>query len=186
MATILLTRRQAGGLPPPTVREDQRTKGRTNVATWSDVINDVRTKYEVMEEKVDWLRFRLGTGEQQVTVHHLPNAGGSAWVEISSPVGRADEIDPRRLLELAGTSVAGGAAVVGGVALLKHTVPLADLSVREEFEHPLRLVVADAVAFAHELTRAGRPRRPAHTGEVGSSLRPAEDHTPALAGVTRV
>jgi hypothetical protein len=185
MATTLLTRRRTGELPPPTVREDQHTKGRAKVTTWSDVINYVRSKYEIMEEKGDWLRFRLSTGEQQVTVHHLPDAAGSAWVEISSPVGRADEIDLRRLLELAGTSVVGGAAVVSGVALLKHTVPLADLSVREEFEHPLRLVVAHAEAFEHELTRADRPRRPVHPGEVGPPLRPAEVHTPALAGVAR-
>jgi hypothetical protein len=152
------------------------------MTTWRDVINYVRTKYEIMEETDDWLRFRLGTGEQQVTVHHLLDAAGSAWVEISSPVGRADDIDLRRLLELAGTSVVGGAAVVYGVALLKHTVPLADLSVHAEFEHPLRLVVAHADAFARELARAGRPPRPAHTGE---TLPLAQAHAPALAGVSR-
>jgi hypothetical protein len=42
---------------------------------------------------------------------------------------------------------------VDGVALLKHTVPLADLSVREEFEGPLTLLAARADAFEHELTR---------------------------------
>jgi hypothetical protein len=126
------------------------------VTTWNDVISYVRTRYEVLEETDDWLRFRLDTGEdrtQQVAVHHLSDADGSAWVEISSPVGRADEIDLRRLLELAGRSIVGAAAVVDGVALLKHTVPLEDLSVREEFERPLTLVVDRADAFEHELTR---------------------------------
>lgn len=132
--------------------------GRGNeMATWTDVINYVRARYEVLEETDGWLRFRLDTSEertQQVAVHHVPEGG--AWVEISSPVGRIDEIDPRRLLELAGTSVVGGAAVVAGVALLKHTMPLVDLSVREEFERPLALIVASADAFERELTRANR------------------------------
>jgi len=111
----------------------------------------------------DWLRFRLGTGAdrtQQVAVHHVPAgdaaADGEAWVEISSPVGRADTIDLPRLLELAGDSLVGGAAIVDGVALLKHTLPLSELSVREEFERPLTLLVARADELEHELTRSDR------------------------------
>ncbi len=129
------------------------------MTTWTDVISYVRTRYEVLEETDDWLRFRLDTDEdrtQQVTVHHVSDADGVAWVEISSPVGWANQIDLPRFLELAGTSIVGGAAVVDGVALLKHTVPLADLSVREEFERPLILVVTRADAFEQELTRTDR------------------------------
>jgi len=127
------------------------------VTTWTDVINYVRARYEILEETDDWLRFRLDTSDdrtQQVAVHHMPDADGSAWIEISSPVGRADQIDLRRLLELAGTSIVGGAAVVDGVALLKHTVPLENLSVRVEFERPLTLLVARADIFEHELTQS--------------------------------
>lgn len=128
------------------------------MTTWADVIHYVRTRYEVLEETGDWLRIRLrveADRTQQVAVHHMPagEAGRVAWIEISSPVGRADEIDLRRLLELAGTSSVGGAAIVDGVALLKHTLPLADLSVREEFERPMALLVTRADAFEHELTR---------------------------------
>jgi hypothetical protein len=125
------------------------------VTTWTDVTNYVRTRYEILEESAAWLRFRLDTKEnrsQQVTVHHVDD--GVAWVEIFSPVGRADSIDLRQLLELAGTSLVGGAAVVDGVALLKHTLPLEDLSVREEFERPLALLVARADELEHDLTRA--------------------------------
>jgi hypothetical protein len=128
----------------------------TRVTTWTDVINYVRTRYEVLEESDTWLRFRLDTDNgrtQQVAVHHVPQDDDAGWIEISSPVGWADKIDLRRLLELAGTSIMGGAAVVDGVALLKHTVPLADLSIQEEFERPLTLVVARADAFEHELTQ---------------------------------
>ncbi|WP_410671684.1 hypothetical protein [Amycolatopsis sp. cmx-4-68] len=126
------------------------------MTTWIDVINFVRTRYEVLEESDGWLRFRLAGPDdrtQQVTAHHVEELHGGAWVEISSPVGWADKIDLRRLLELAGTSAVGGAAVVDGVALLKHTVPLEDLSIDIEFERPLKSVVARADALEHELTK---------------------------------
>ncbi|MEV6240429.1 hypothetical protein [Lentzea sp. NPDC051838] len=125
------------------------------MTSWTEVINYVRVRHEVLEETGDWLRFRLATeGErtQQVAVHHLPDVDGQAWVEISSPVGRADDVDLRRFLELAGSPEIGGAAVVDGLALLKHTAPLEDLSIREEFERPLTLLVARADAIEHELT----------------------------------
>ncbi|MEU6151353.1 DUF1206 domain-containing protein [Actinosynnema sp. NPDC047251] len=130
------------------------------MTTWVNVINYVRSRYEVLEESDTWLRFRLDTEggrTQQVAVHHVTDAAGAAWLEISSAVGRADAVDHARLLELAGTSLIGGAAVVDGVALLKHTVPLKDLDdlgVREEFERPLTMLVASADAFEHELTAA--------------------------------
>ncbi|MFJ6673879.1 hypothetical protein ACIQMJ_22450 [Actinosynnema sp. NPDC091369] len=125
------------------------------MTSWIDVINYVRTRYEVLEETDSWLRFRLDLDQdrtQQVSVHHVPESDGVAWVEISSPVGRVDAIDLERLLRLAGTAAVGGAAVVDDVALLKHTVPLEDLSVREEFERPLMLLVSAADRFEHELT----------------------------------
>jgi hypothetical protein len=124
------------------------------VTTWTDVINYVRLRYEILEENDSWLRFRLdteGDRTQQVAVHHVADP---ELIEISSPVGWADKIDLRRLLELAATTVVGGAAVVDGVALLKHAVPLADLSIHEEFERPLALLVAHADAFERELTQA--------------------------------
>jgi hypothetical protein len=126
------------------------------VTTWTDVINFVRTRYEVLEDTDGWLRFRLQGPDgrtQQVTAHHVEELHGGAWVEISSPVGWADKIDLRRLLELTGSSAVGGAAVVDGVALLKHTVPLEDLSIEHEFERPLKAVVARADSLEHDLTK---------------------------------
>jgi len=125
------------------------------VTIWTDVINYVRVRYEVLEEHGDWLRFRLDLEDgraQQVTVHHLPDHDGAEWAEISSPVGWADKIDLRRLLELAGSTSVGGAAVVDGVALIKHMVPLASLHIQEEFERPMRSVVAKADEFEHKLS----------------------------------
>ena len=129
----------------------RQAKGDT-VATWIDVINYIRTRYEVLEENDSWLRFQLETAgdrTQQVSVHHV---AGSELVEISSPVGWADKIDLRRLLELAPAADVGGAAVVDGVALLRHSLPLADLGVDTQFDRALTLVVAHADAVERELT----------------------------------
>jgi hypothetical protein len=125
------------------------------VSSWLDVVNYVRLRYEVLEESDSWLRFRLNTGgdrTQQVSVHHVRGPDGAELIEISSPVGWADKVDLRYLLELAGRVMVGGAAVVAGIALVKHAVPLADLSIQEEFEGPLLQVVAHADAFERELT----------------------------------
>ena len=124
---------------------------------WTDVINYVRVRYEILEERGEWLRFRLdmpGGRGQQVTVHHLPDHDGAEWAEISSAVGWADKIDLRRLLELAGSSSVGGAAVVDGVALIKHTVPLFSMQIQEEFERPLRSIATKADAFERELSQS--------------------------------
>lgn len=124
---------------------------------WADVTNYVRLRYEVLEEHDGWIRFRLGTDgsrTQQATVHLIPGPDDTVRAEISSAVGRADEIDLRRLLDLVGESEVGGAAVVDGVALLRHLVPLGDLDVRQEFQHPLEALVHRADQLERALTDA--------------------------------
>jgi hypothetical protein len=56
-------------------------------------------------------------------------------------VPRADEVGPRRLLELAGQSTVGGVVINNGVALFRHAAALADLSLAG-FELPFQLVAA--------------------------------------------
>ena len=78
------------------------------MATWNDMINFVRTRYEILEQTDSWVRFNLPTKDgrtQQVSVHHVIGPDGHRWIDISSPVGWADKIDLRRLLELAGPLV---------------------------------------------------------------------------------
>ncbi len=121
------------------------------MTTWTDVINFVRMRYEVLEESNSWLRFRLDTDgdrTQQVAVHHVT---APELIEISSPVGWADKIDVERLHKIAEDSPVDGADVVDGVALLKHSVPLTDLDIYE-FERHLTLVVTHADTFERELT----------------------------------
>lgn len=124
------------------------------MASWTDLINFVRTRYEILEQTDSWVRFNVPTNggrTQQVSVHHVAGPDGAEWIDISSPVGWADKIDLRRLLELAGTSIVGGAAVVDGVALFQHAVPLEDVSMLG-FDRPFRLVVARADEYERELT----------------------------------
>ncbi|MDT8913837.1 hypothetical protein [Amycolatopsis sp. PS_44_ISF1] len=123
---------------------------------WAEVVSYVRLRYEILEEVGGWVRFRLDTTggrDQQVTVHLVPEHDGAAWAEISSPVGWADRVDLRRLLELVGSSPVGGAAVVDGIALVRHTVPLGSLDLRLEFERPLLSVVRHADELERQLAR---------------------------------
>lgn len=120
--------------------------------TWIDLIGYVRVRYEIFQQSEHTLRFYLPTTEdrtQRVAVHHVDED----WIVIESAVGRADDVDLRRLLELAGESPIGGIVVVGGVALLRHAVHLADLSL-DGFDRPFHLVTEAADALEHKLTGA--------------------------------
>jgi hypothetical protein len=126
------------------------------VATWIDLVGYVRTRYEVMRQTDDSLTFNLpvdGERTQIVYVHHVQTDGDS-WVQIESPIGKADEIDLRRLLELAGATVVGGAGVVDGTAVYQHAVPLDELQALSlsAFDKPFQLVVKVADEFERELT----------------------------------
>jgi hypothetical protein len=139
--------------------------------TWIDLIGYVRFRYEIFQQTERTLRFHLPTEEgrtQRVAVHHISadpdadpeadagtEAGESApgWILIESAVGRADEVDLRRLLELAGESVIGGVVVADGVALFRHAAALGELNLAG-FDRPFRLVAARADELEHQLTGA--------------------------------
>ena len=128
------------------------------MASWDDLVRWVRVRYEVMAQDTHSLTFRLPTSgdrTQLVYVHHKGDVGGHDWLQIESPIGRLDEIDTRRLLELAEDAVVGGAAAVGGVAVFRHATPLEDLSF-VEFDAPFRLVTRIADQLEHALTGADK------------------------------
>lgn len=123
--------------------------------TWIDLVGYVRVRYEVFAQTECTLRFHLPTDAgrtQRVAVHHV-TSDGAEWVLIESAIARADDVDLRRLLELAGKSVVGGVVVVDGVALFRHATSLADLRL-DNFDHSFQLVVQRADALEHELTGA--------------------------------
>jgi hypothetical protein len=128
------------------------------VATWDDLIGWVRVRYEVTTQRPDGVTFRLPTaGERTQLVHvrHRGERGGHDWIQIESPIARLDDIDVRALLELAESTVAGGAAAVDGVAVFRHGMPLDDLS-PTQFEGPFRLVTEAADALEQQLTGVDR------------------------------
>lgn len=128
------------------------------MATWIDLVGYVRTRYEVMRQTDDSLTFNLpidGERTQIVYVRHV-QAEGDSWIQLESPIAKADDIDLRRLLELAGATVVGGAGVVDGTAVYQHAVPLDELQALSlsAFDKPFQLVVKVADQFEHQLTGA--------------------------------
>lgn len=126
------------------------------MASWDDLVLWVRVRYEVMAQNADSLTFRLPTGEdrdQLVYVRHRGAVDGHDWMQIESPIAKLDQIDARRLLELAEDAVVGGAAAVNGIAVFRHAAPLEDMSFAE-FEGPFRLVTETADRLEQQLTGA--------------------------------
>ena len=128
------------------------------VASWDDLVTWVRVRYEVMAQDASSMTFSLPTGDERtqlVYVRHKGELEGHDWAQIESPIGRLDDIDTRRLLELAENAVVGGAVAVGGVAVFRHATPLEDLSFAE-FDGPFRLVTRIADQLEHALTGTDR------------------------------
>jgi hypothetical protein len=127
------------------------------MASWDDLLSFVRVRYEIMRQlEGGELWFNLPTSgdrTQIVGVRPVTGENGHPWVEITSPVGRATDLDLARLLMLAGEAEAGGVISIDGVVLFRHSIPLDDTAL-DGFERPFRLVVAAADRLEHELTGA--------------------------------
>ena len=124
------------------------------MASWYDLMSFVRVRYEIMRQTEGELWFNLPTtGErtQIVAVREVTGEDGHPWAQITSPIGRAAEIDLGRMLALAGESVAGGAVASDDLVLFRHSIPLGDTAL-DGFERSFRLVVEVADRLEHELT----------------------------------
>lgn len=123
------------------------------MASWGQLVDYVKKNYKVAEQtdRMLQLLFPVGDRSQFVYVWHLRMQDGEEWIQIESPVGKLAEIDSRAVLELTGDIIVGGAAVCDGLVVLRHSVPLADMSV-EEFESPFHRVMGTADRFEHQLT----------------------------------
>lgn len=124
------------------------------MASWDDLVSFVRMRYEIMRQVDGDLWFNLpttGDRTQIVAVRQVTGSDGHPWVQITSPMGRVAEIDLGLMLELAGKSVVGGAIAEDGLALFRHSIPLADTELGG-FDRPFRLVVEVADRLELELT----------------------------------
>jgi hypothetical protein len=114
----------------------------------------VRVRYEIMRQEDDELWFDLPTtGErhQRVAVRLVTGEDGHPWAQIRSAVGRVEELDLVRLLDLAAKPVTGGVVSEDGLVLFRHSIPLGDTAL-DGFERPLRLVVGVADQLEEQLT----------------------------------
>jgi len=125
------------------------------MASWDDLTSFVRVRYEIMRQTDDGeLWFTLPTSEtrtQVVAVRQVTGADGNPWVEITSPVGKADDLDLPRLLALAAAAEAGGVISLDGVVLFRHSIPLDDTAL-DRFEPPFQLVASMADRLERDLT----------------------------------
>ena len=126
------------------------------MANWDELIAFVRMRYEIMRQGDGELWFNLPTtnGRSQiVAVRQVVGEDGHPWAQITSAIGRVEQIDLVKLLELAAEPVTGGVVAEGGLALFRDAIPL-DYTQLDGFEHPFRLVVAVADRLERELTGA--------------------------------
>jgi hypothetical protein len=126
------------------------------VASWDELMSFVRVRYEIMMQREDELWFNLpttGDRTQIVAVRLITGEDELPWAQITSPVGRAAEIDLAKMLELAGESVVGGAIADEGLVLFRHSIPLEETAL-DGFDRPFRLVVGVADRLEHMLTGA--------------------------------
>lgn len=128
------------------------------MASWGQLVDYVRANYRIADQtdRMLQLNFSFDDGRtQRVFVWHTPTQSGEEWIQIESPIGELDRIDLRELLKLVEKSVVGGIAALGEYAVLRESVPLADMSV-EEFESPFRFVRGTADSFEHQLSGIDR------------------------------
>jgi hypothetical protein len=130
--------------------------------TWNDLVSYVRVRYEVFRQTDRTLLFDLPTTDgrtQRVSVHHVGDSaeddgpGTDEWIQIESPIAKADAVDLGKLLELAGRSVVGGVAVTDGIVMFRHATALRELTLTG-FDRPFQLVTSRADELEHELTGA--------------------------------
>lgn len=118
------------------------------MATWRELEKYVRGKYIVKEGPGGTLAldFKLQNRSQVIFVGIAGNDDLGEWAKVMSPIGPTEALDLSAVCQEAFGLVVGGVTVIGGVVMLSHSIPLADLDV-DEFEVPLHMVCITADAF---------------------------------------
>ncbi|MEJ2887725.1 hypothetical protein [Actinomycetospora aeridis] len=118
------------------------------MATWEQLRSYINSHYHVFYVTQFGqlaMSFDLGNGRsQKVLVYQsIDGTNGKEWAKIESAVGHIDEVDLGRLFEAIRYQVVGGLAKNDDYVTVRHSIPLADMSV-DEFEEPLAAVVETA------------------------------------------
>jgi hypothetical protein len=129
------------------------------MATWSDVVQYIKSHYRISEEQPDMIKMVFDTGDlrsQVVFIWRQTLAGGEEeWVQIESPFGELGSVDLGRALAEVGSTVCGGMAQFANVVTIRHALPLENLNLNE-FERPLALVTNTADAIERKLVGGDR------------------------------
>ncbi len=117
------------------------------MATWGQVTLLLNTMYDVLEESADSLDVQVRSGQgrtQVVTVSHIEKgADDGAWVVVESPVGRIEDVDLARALELSESELVGGLSQRMEFLTVIHAAPLTTLDA-PDLARPLALVAQSA------------------------------------------
>jgi hypothetical protein len=123
------------------------------MTTWNSVVEYVRSNYKIADEGPDKIKLIFEVGDMRTQVVFLWREtlanGAEEWLQIESPVGKADKMDLRAVLEEVGKKVCGGAALIDGYLFIRQSMPLANLDINE-FERPLGLITSTADRLEHQ------------------------------------
>jgi hypothetical protein len=123
------------------------------MTTWNSVVEYVRSNYKIADEGPDKIKLIFEVGDMRTQVVFLWREtlanGAEEWLQIESPVGKADKMDLRAVLEEVGNKVCGGAALIDGHLFIRQSMPLANLDINE-FERPLALITSTADRLEHQ------------------------------------
>jgi hypothetical protein len=123
------------------------------MTTWNSVVEYVRSNYKISDEGPDKIKMVFEVGDLRTQVVFLWRQalrdGTEEWLQIESPVGPADGIDLRAVLEDVGSAVCGGLALMEGHLFVRSAMPLENLDINE-LERPLVLVTTTADRLEHK------------------------------------
>ncbi|GAB3895001.1 hypothetical protein GCM10029964_074260 [Kibdelosporangium lantanae] len=118
------------------------------MATWADLVQFIRTEYEVVARTEDEIRIEFTWEDedrsQVMIISREVLDRRYEWVQILTPMGLVKDVNLQRLMEAIGeTSMIGGAAIMGDHVILRHSLPLENLDINE-FVDPLTLIAGTA------------------------------------------
>lgn len=124
------------------------------MATWQELTGYVRANYKIAHEQPTLIKIIFETQglRSQVVLlgRELLMDGQEEWLQIMSPFAEVGTVDLLAALQKVGDTVCGGAAIIDGLLVLRHAVPLLNLNINE-FERPLMLVTVTADRLENEL-----------------------------------
>ncbi len=126
------------------------------MSTWEELASYLRAAYRPAEDTGELLkifcRHRGGTQLMIVERASHPHDALQAWATILSPVATAYSVDAENLLKLAArVHVVGGLVRVDDTLYLRHSVPLASLSLHD-FVAPFQSILIAAAELQRHCT----------------------------------